>query len=408
VRVLVHVDGGARGNPGPAAAAAVLSDGDGRVLDEAAEVLGVATNNVAEYRALLLGLQRAQELRATEVDVVNDSELVARQVNGEYKVKHPDLQPLHRAAMEVLAGFQRWSIRSVPRAQNAHADALVNQALDARRTPATRPPLRSLAAYGGVLFDLDGTLYRGDIALPGASDFVEACRSAGLRVAFGTNNALLRRETIAARLRRMGIDADEEELVTAPDALAAVVRADGRTDVVRLGGAGLAESLDRAGLSGPDVMDADPAAVRPGHTALAVGLDPERSLAGVARAAALVEAGATVYASAAEPHYPTDRGVEAGTGTLLAALNAMAPIDPILCGKPSRRFGERAATALATERAVLVVGDSLPADVGVADAMGWDSLLLFTGAARDADLQPDGSPTHAASDLVAVLRDLRG
>jgi ribonuclease HI len=132
VRVIVHVDGGARGNPGPAAAAAVVSDPDGRVLDEAAEVLGVVTNNVAEYRGLLLGLQRAQELGATEVDVVNDSELVAKQVNGEYKVKHADMKPLHRAATEVLEGFERWSVRSVPRAQNTHADALVNQALDAR------------------------------------------------------------------------------------------------------------------------------------------------------------------------------------------------------------------------------------------------------------------------------------
>jgi ribonuclease HI len=132
VRVIVHVDGGARGNPGPAAAAAVVSDPDGEVLDEAAEVLGVATNNVAEYRGLLLGLQRAQLLGATEVDVVNDSELVAKQVNGEYKVKHADMKPLHRAAVEVLDGFERWTVRSVPRAQNAHADALVNQALDAR------------------------------------------------------------------------------------------------------------------------------------------------------------------------------------------------------------------------------------------------------------------------------------
>ena len=132
MRVIVHVDGGARGNPGPAAAAAVVSDADGQVLDEAAEVLGVATNNVAEYRGLLLGLKRAQQLGATEVEVVNDSELVAKQVNGEYKVKHADMKPLHRAAVEVLDGFERWTVRSVPRAQNAHADALVNQALDAR------------------------------------------------------------------------------------------------------------------------------------------------------------------------------------------------------------------------------------------------------------------------------------
>ena len=132
MKVVVHVDGGARGNPGPAAAGAVLSTPDGEVVDEAAEAIGVATNNVAEYRGLLLGLDRARALGATEVEVVNDSELVAKQVNGTYKVKHPDMKPLHAAALKALSGFERWSIRSVPRAQNAEADALVNQALDAR------------------------------------------------------------------------------------------------------------------------------------------------------------------------------------------------------------------------------------------------------------------------------------
>jgi ribonuclease HI len=131
VKLVVHVDGGARGNPGPAAAAAVLSTPDGEVVDEAHEYLGVATNNVAEYRGLLLGLQRARALGADEVEVVNDSELVAKQVNGLYKVKHPDMRPLHAESLEALQGFARWSIRSVPRAENAAADALVNQALDA-------------------------------------------------------------------------------------------------------------------------------------------------------------------------------------------------------------------------------------------------------------------------------------
>lgn len=133
MKLVVHVDGGARGNPGPAAAAAVLSTPDGEVVDEAHEALGVATNNVAEYRGLLLGLRRARELGADEVEVVNDSELVAKQVNGLYKVKHPDMKPLHAEAKAALSGFARWSIRSVPRAQNAQADALVNQALDAAR-----------------------------------------------------------------------------------------------------------------------------------------------------------------------------------------------------------------------------------------------------------------------------------
>jgi ribonuclease HI len=131
VKLVVHVDGGARGNPGPAAAAAVVSTPDGDVLDEAHEYLGVATNNVAEYRGLLLGLDRAHALGADEVEVVNDSELVAKQVNGQYKVKHPDMKPLHAAAKHALGQFARWRVRSVPRAQNAAADALVNQALDA-------------------------------------------------------------------------------------------------------------------------------------------------------------------------------------------------------------------------------------------------------------------------------------
>ena len=133
MKVVVHVDGGARGNPGPAAAAAVLSTPAGEVLDEAHELLGVATNTVAEYRGLLLGLARARALGADEVEVVNDSELVAKQVNGQYKVRHPDMRPLYEQAVEALGGFRRWSIRSVPRAQNAQADALVNQALDSAR-----------------------------------------------------------------------------------------------------------------------------------------------------------------------------------------------------------------------------------------------------------------------------------
>ena len=130
----MHVDGGARGNPGPAAAAAVLTDGDGAVIDERAQTLGVATNNVAEYRALLLGLARAAELGASEVEVVCDSELIARQVQGAYKVKNAALRPLYEQALAALAGFERWSIRTVPREQNAHADALVNAALDAAPT----------------------------------------------------------------------------------------------------------------------------------------------------------------------------------------------------------------------------------------------------------------------------------
>jgi ribonuclease HI len=130
MKLIVHVDGGARGNPGPAAAACVLTSPVGEVLGEHAQLLGRATNNVAEYRALLLGLARAKELGASDVEVIGDSELIAKQVQGIYKVKHPAMRPLYLEAMEALRNFDHWSIRTVPRAQNAEADALVNAALD--------------------------------------------------------------------------------------------------------------------------------------------------------------------------------------------------------------------------------------------------------------------------------------
>jgi ribonuclease HI len=128
---VLHVDGGARGNPGPAAIGVVISAPDGEVVDEVAERIGPATNNVAEYRALLRGLERARELGASELEIIGDSELIARQVTGVYKVKHPGMRPLYEQAQAALRGFERWHIRTVPRSQNARADALVNAALDA-------------------------------------------------------------------------------------------------------------------------------------------------------------------------------------------------------------------------------------------------------------------------------------
>jgi ribonuclease HI len=130
VKVVVHVDGGARGNPGPAAVAAVASSPDGDELGERNEFIGDATNNVAEYRALLLGIQLARELGASEVEIVNDSELVARQIGGEYKVKNAGLRPLYLEAMRELRDFESWAVRPVRREHNARADELVNDALD--------------------------------------------------------------------------------------------------------------------------------------------------------------------------------------------------------------------------------------------------------------------------------------
>ena len=130
---MVHVDGGARGNPGPAAVAAVAAQPDGGVLAERNLYIGEATNNVAEYRAVLLGLELARELGASEVAVVNDSELVSTQIGGQYKVKHAGLKPLYLEAVRELRSFDRWQVRSVRRESNERADELVNEALDKAR-----------------------------------------------------------------------------------------------------------------------------------------------------------------------------------------------------------------------------------------------------------------------------------
>jgi ribonuclease HI len=108
----------------------VISTPSGAIVGEHAMLLGATTNNVAEYRALILGLERARELGASEVEVIGDSELIAKQVQGAYKVRKEALRPLHKQASEAIEAFERFSIRTVPRAQNARADALVNAALD--------------------------------------------------------------------------------------------------------------------------------------------------------------------------------------------------------------------------------------------------------------------------------------
>lgn len=129
-KVIVNVDGGARGNPGPAAIAAVVTDPSGEVLAERSERIGEASNNVAEYRAVLLGAELARDLGAEEIEMIGDSALIAHQVRGEWKVKEVHLRPLRDQAREALDELGRWSIRNVPREQNAAADRLVNEALD--------------------------------------------------------------------------------------------------------------------------------------------------------------------------------------------------------------------------------------------------------------------------------------
>ena len=126
----VATDGAARGNPGPAGAGAVLFDAAGHVLERLGKFLGRQTNNVAEYHGLLLGLRRAQELGAEELEVVADSELILRQLSGTYQVRAPALRELHSEALSLLKAFRKVKLVHVPRAQNVEADEMSNRAID--------------------------------------------------------------------------------------------------------------------------------------------------------------------------------------------------------------------------------------------------------------------------------------
>jgi ribonuclease HI len=128
--LVIYIDGASRGNPGQAGAGVLISDDEGRKLDRISRFLGHKTNNEAEYGALLLGLGEAKRLGAASVRVFTDSELIARQVQGTYRVKDEKLKMLHRRVMENVREFSSFQIDSIPREQNREADDLANKAID--------------------------------------------------------------------------------------------------------------------------------------------------------------------------------------------------------------------------------------------------------------------------------------
>jgi ribonuclease HI len=131
MKYIVHTDGAARGNPGPAAIGVVIEDEDGRTVYEASRALGVRTNNEAEYQALITALEYLKDVRPAEVEFRLDSELVVKQIGGQYKVKEPRLQALHGQVIMLLNAVKKYRFRHVRREDNARADGLANEALDA-------------------------------------------------------------------------------------------------------------------------------------------------------------------------------------------------------------------------------------------------------------------------------------
>jgi ribonuclease HI len=133
-RILIYTDGAARGNPGPAGLGAILRDAQtGEVLAELARFLGIRTNNYAEWTAVEEAIRHALELGASQLDLRMDSELVARQISGRYRVKHADLKPIHARVMAMLGQLESYTVGHVPRELNKDADRLSNVAIDERR-----------------------------------------------------------------------------------------------------------------------------------------------------------------------------------------------------------------------------------------------------------------------------------
>jgi len=133
MRSIIYTDGGSRNNPGPSALGVVIVDGKGKILKEYSHYLGEATNNQAEYEAVIFALQKAKQLKYKNIELRIDSELIGRQLLGEYKIKDPDLQPLFIKAWNLRLDFEKVDIKIIPREQNKKADKLVNRELDSRR-----------------------------------------------------------------------------------------------------------------------------------------------------------------------------------------------------------------------------------------------------------------------------------
>jgi glycerol 3-phosphatase-2 len=255
--------------------------------------------------------------------------------------------------------------------------------------------------YDAVLVDLDGVMYRGDEPVAGSGAVVDKVRALGTPLLFLTNNSSRTPEAVAASLESMGVAARPTEILTSAVATAVMLEredASGRTAFV-VGEEGITTALTSVGVS---VAEGDP----PSVDLVVVGFDRSADYAKLRTASLLVERGARLIATNGDGSYPAPDGLWPGAGALLAAIVATTGASPVVVGKPSRPLFE-AAEDLSGAQAPLVVGDRLDTDVAGAAAMGWESLLVWTGAARPSDLvRATHLPTYVGSDVSVLLQDV--
>jgi glycerol 3-phosphatase-2 len=243
-------------------------------------------------------------------------------------------------------------------------------------------------AYDTILFDLDGVLYRGADAVPGAAGTVSALRSLGKRIAFVTNNSSRTPDAIAQHLRSLGIDARADEVETSALATAALLRSRAVASAFVVGGEGLRAAMRSAGVAlverGGDRADA-----------VVVGIDPSFTYADLVTGTWLVRGGAALIASNADATYPAADGlILPGAGAIVAALETSSGETAEVVGKPNGPIFLEALRRAGGNRP-LVVGDRLDSDIEGARRLGWDSALILTGISTRADVDRTGIvPTY--------------
>lgn len=259
-----------------------------------------------------------------------------------------------------------------------------------------------LSGYGAVLLDLDGTVYQGERAVPGAGDVVNAVRERGHTVRYVTNNAARTPEDVASRLRGFGLAATGGDVDTSAGAAARLLagKLPGGATVLVVGAPALAEEVRAAGLT--PVPDAS---CRP--DAVVQGFSEDIGWRDLAEACVAIRDGAMWVACNADATLPTERGPLPGNGSLVAALRTSTGVEPLVAGKPEPPL-LRAAAEAAGSGPPLVVGDRLSTDIAGASRVGFDALLVLTGVTDVAGLlaaPPEQRPRYLGEDVGALLGD---
>lgn len=250
--------------------------------------------------------------------------------------------------------------------------------------------------YAGVVIDLDGVCYRENDPIPGSCTAVERLRNAGVGVAFATNNATLTPAETADKLRALGFEVDDDEVVTSAVAAANMIEPGTRCLVIGMDG--LRTALRSRGCElVDDPFDAE---------VVVVGLDTEMTYDTLVRGTRALLAGARFVASNADHSFPAADGISPGAGAVVAALATASRRTPELAGKPNPALYETAAAVL-PDGELLMIGDKIETDIAGAAALGWDTALVLTGVSERSELDgADPAPTWVADDLATLVRDL--